>query len=84
MNPNQNATAPHTPAQLAYTPRQAAQMLGLSEPAIRARLFRGQLPASPMGTTGTHPARGPDEGAGSVRRLPEGPSAPQDESAHDG
>jgi excisionase family DNA binding protein len=45
MNPKQNATTPHTPTQLAYTPRQAAQMLGLSEPALRARLFRGQLPA---------------------------------------
>ena len=49
MNPNQNAPAPHTPAQLAYTPRQAAQMLGLSEPAIRARIFRGELPVQRWG-----------------------------------
>jgi excisionase family DNA binding protein len=49
MNPNQNATTPRTPAQLAYTPRQAAQMLGLSEPAIRARIFRGELPVQRWG-----------------------------------
>jgi excisionase family DNA binding protein len=37
---NQNETS--TP--LAYTPREAARLLGISEPAIRARIFRGQLP----------------------------------------
>ena len=31
--------------QLTYTPAQVAAITGLSEPAIRARIFRGQLPA---------------------------------------
>jgi excisionase family DNA binding protein len=30
--------------QLTYTPAQVARLLGLSEPAIRARIFLGQLP----------------------------------------
>jgi excisionase family DNA binding protein len=41
MNPNA------TP--LAYTPQEAARLLGLSEPAIRARIFRGQLPVQRWG-----------------------------------
>jgi len=39
MNLNATSTPP-----LAHTPREAARLLGLSEPAIRARIFRGQLP----------------------------------------
>jgi excisionase family DNA binding protein len=34
---------------LTYTPAQAAQLLGLSEAAIRARIFRGQLPVTRWG-----------------------------------
>ena len=30
--------------QLTYTPAQVAELTGLSEQAIRARIFRGQLP----------------------------------------
>ena len=37
---NQNETS--TP--LAYSPKEAARLLGMSESAIRARIFRGQLP----------------------------------------
>ena len=35
--------------QLTYTPAQAAKLLGLSESAIRARSFRGQLPVQRWG-----------------------------------
>jgi len=35
--------------QLTYTPAQAAKFLGLSEAAIRARIFRGQLPVQRWG-----------------------------------
>jgi excisionase family DNA binding protein len=41
---NQGTTPP-----LAHTPREAARLLGLSEPAIRARIFRGQLPVQRWG-----------------------------------
>jgi excisionase family DNA binding protein len=34
---------------LSHTPREAARLLGLSEPAIRARIFRGQLPVQRWG-----------------------------------
>jgi excisionase family DNA binding protein len=37
------------PKPLAYSPREAARLLGLSEPAIRARIFRGQLPVQKWG-----------------------------------
>jgi excisionase family DNA binding protein len=35
--------------QLTYTPQQAAHVLGLTESAIRARIFRGQLPVQRWG-----------------------------------
>jgi excisionase family DNA binding protein len=35
--------------QFAYTPAQAAKLLGLTEPAIRTRIFRGQLPVQRWG-----------------------------------
>jgi excisionase family DNA binding protein len=38
-----------TNQQLTFTPAQVAQLTGLSEPAIRARIFRGQLPAQRWG-----------------------------------
>ena len=44
MNLNATSTPP-----LAHTPREAARLLGISEPAIRARIFRGQLPVQRWG-----------------------------------
>ena len=38
-------SAINRPQQITYTPAQVAALTGLSEPAVRARIFRGQLPA---------------------------------------